>query len=83
MDVGEWLRWLGREQYAPTFEENHISPELLPSLTADDLKELGVASVGHRRQMLKAIADLGAEPAAGARSPRRNPPPLLPRSAGS
>jgi hypothetical protein len=46
MDVGEWLRWLGLEQYAPVFEQNHISPELLPSLTADDLKELGVASVG-------------------------------------
>jgi hypothetical protein len=64
MDVGEWLRSLGLEQYAAAFEQNHVSPELLPSLIADDLKELGVASVGHRRQMLKAIADLYAEPAA-------------------
>ncbi|MBV8336802.1 MAG: adenylate/guanylate cyclase domain-containing protein, partial [Alphaproteobacteria bacterium] len=64
MDVGEWLRWLGLEQYAPAFEENHISPELLPSLTADDLKELGVASVGHRRQLLEAVAALRAKPAA-------------------
>jgi class 3 adenylate cyclase len=56
----------GPREYAAAFERNHISPELLPRLTADDLKELGIASVGHRRQMLEAIADLGAEPAAAA-----------------
>jgi SAM domain (Sterile alpha motif) len=64
MDVTEWLRSLGLEHYAPAFEQNHISPELLPSLTAEDLKELGVASVGHRRQMLEAIAALRAAPKA-------------------
>jgi class 3 adenylate cyclase len=64
MDVTEWLQALGLEQYAPAFEQNHINPQLLPSLTADDLKELGIASVGHRRQMLEAIAVLRAEPAA-------------------
>src|SRR6516164_2689918 len=53
------------------FEQNHIRPELLPSLTADDLKELGVASVGHRREILEAIARLRAGPAAAAvASPR-------------
>ena len=51
MDVTEWLRSLGLEQYAPAFEQNHIRRELLRSLTADDLKELGVASVGHRREL--------------------------------
>ena len=66
MDVIEWLRSLGLEQYAPAFEQNHISPELLPSVTADDLKELGIASVGHRRAMLEALADLCARPAAAA-----------------
>jgi class 3 adenylate cyclase len=66
MDVTEWLRSLTLEQYAPAFEQNHISPELLPSLTADDLKELGIASVGHRREMLEAIAELCAEPVAAA-----------------
>jgi class 3 adenylate cyclase len=66
MDVTEWLQSLGLEQYAAAFEQNHISSELLPSLTADDLKEIGVASVGHRRQMLEAIATLRAEPAAAA-----------------
>jgi len=36
MDVTEWLRSLGLEQYAPAFAQNHIRPELLPSLTADE-----------------------------------------------
>jgi class 3 adenylate cyclase len=58
MDVNEWLRSLGLEQYAHAFEQNHISPELLPSLSAEDLKELGIASLGHRRAMLAAIAGL-------------------------
>jgi hypothetical protein len=60
MNVTEWLRSLGLEQYAPAFEDNHVSSELLPSLTADDLKELGIASVSHRRVMLDAIAGLRA-----------------------
>ena len=66
MDVAEWLRSLGLEQYAPAFEENHIQPQLLPSLTAEDLKELGIASVGHRRAILAAIAGLRAGPTAAA-----------------
>jgi class 3 adenylate cyclase len=60
------------------FEQNHIRPELLPSLTADDLKELGIASVGHRRELLAAIAGLrtapvvsAPDPAAGAAAERR------------
>ena len=62
MDIAAWLRGLGLEQYAPAFAENHIRPELLPELTSDDLKELGVASVGHRREILAAIARLRAAP---------------------
>jgi class 3 adenylate cyclase len=73
MDVSEWLRGLGLEQYAPAFEQNHISSELLPRLTADDLKELGIASVGHRRAMLEAIAELVAEPAAAVDVSTREP----------
>jgi hypothetical protein len=45
MDIAVWLRGLGLEEYGPAFAENHIRPELLPELTSDDLKELGVASV--------------------------------------
>lgn len=58
MDVGEWLNGLGLGQYEAAFRENDVSAALLPNLTADDLKDLGVASVGHRRQLLVAIAEL-------------------------
>lgn len=58
MDVAEWLRSLGLEQYATAFRQNDISPDLLPTLTAEELKELGVVSLGHRRRLLQAIADL-------------------------
>ena len=49
MDVGGWLRNLGLEQYEAVFRENEINERVLPSLTAEDLKELGVAALGHRR----------------------------------
>jgi class 3 adenylate cyclase len=58
VDVGSWLRNLGFEQYEAAFRENGVSAEVLRHLTADDLKELGVAAVGHRRQLLVAIAEL-------------------------
>ena len=50
MDVADWLRALGLERYEAAFRENAVDAELLPNLTADDLKDLGVASIGHRRQ---------------------------------
>ena len=52
MDVIEWLSSLGLERYAPAFEQNHISPELLPRVTADDLKELGIAIVREQGSIL-------------------------------
>ena len=58
MDVAEWLRGLGLEQYATAFRENEVGERVLPSLTADDLKELGVNLIGHRRLLLDAIAAL-------------------------
>ena len=61
MDFGGWLRALGLERYERVFRENEIDERVLPELTADDLKELGVAAIGHRRLLLKAIADLAAE----------------------
>src|SRR5438874_4131848 len=60
MDIGGWLRRLGLERYEQAFRENEIDLRVLPELTADDLKELGVAAIGHRRLLLKAIADLAA-----------------------
>jgi len=58
MDVADWLGSLGLERYETAFRENDISAELLASLTADDLKDLGINSVGHRRRLLEAIAAL-------------------------
>jgi class 3 adenylate cyclase len=60
MDVGGWLRRLGLEQYEAAFRENAISEKVLPNLTAEDLKDLGVGMVGHRRMLLDAIAALRA-----------------------
>ena len=58
MDVAVWLRGLGLEQYEAAFRDNAITEKLLPSLTAEDLKDLGVSIVGHRRALLNAIVDL-------------------------
>src|SRR5690348_3423957 len=58
MDVADWLRALGLDQYEAAFRENDVTAALLPNLTADDLKDLGIASVGHRRQLLDAITAL-------------------------
>jgi class 3 adenylate cyclase/tetratricopeptide (TPR) repeat protein len=56
MDVGEWLRGLG--QYEEKFRDNKIDTVVLPQLTADDLKDIGVSAVGDRRRLLAAIAAL-------------------------
>src|ERR1039458_4325229 len=64
MDVGGWLRKLGLEQYEAAFRENRIDDTVLPSLTAEDLKDLGVGFVGDRRKLLDAIAAVRAEASA-------------------
>src|SRR5271166_4149512 len=61
MDVGVWLRSLGLGQYEATFRDNEIDSAVLPKLTVDDLKDLGVAVVGHRRKIMSAIEELNAE----------------------
>jgi SAM domain (Sterile alpha motif)/Adenylate and Guanylate cyclase catalytic domain len=61
MDIVVWLRSLGLGQYETAFRENEISEKVLPSLTAEDLKEIGVGPVGHRRTLLEAIAALRAD----------------------
>ena len=48
IEITNWLRELGLEQYASAFHDNAIDPEVLHELTADDLKDLGVNRVGHR-----------------------------------
>ena len=64
MDVGGWLRGLGLGQYEEQFRDNKIDADLLPRLTVDDLKDIGVSVVGDRRRLLDAIAVIaGAGPA--------------------
>jgi class 3 adenylate cyclase len=60
MDIGAWLRSLGLERYQAAFRDNEIDETVLPNLTSEDLKDLGVAVVGHRRKLLDAIAGLRA-----------------------
>jgi class 3 adenylate cyclase/tetratricopeptide (TPR) repeat protein len=58
VDIGAWLRAIGLGDYEGAFRENAIDSEVLPDLTAEDLKEIGVVSVGHRRKILSAISRL-------------------------
>ncbi len=60
MEIGDWLRGLGLSQYEAAFRENSIDLEILRKLTSEDLKDLGVASVGHRRRLLAAIEELSS-----------------------
>jgi class 3 adenylate cyclase len=69
MDLGGWLRSLGLERYEAAFRENEIDEAVLPNLTAEDLKDLGVAFVGHRRKLLDAIAALRIDASAKAPAP--------------
>src|SRR6202040_3916062 len=61
INVADWLCRLGLPQNAPAFAANHLDPEGLPELTADDLLGLGVTSIGHRRKLLAALAALRSE----------------------
>ena len=56
--VADWLQKLGLGQYAQRFAENDISFGILPDLTDQDLEKIGVASLGHRRLLLRAITEL-------------------------
>ena len=58
MNVAGWLRGLGLGQYEEKFRDNKIDADLLPRLTGDDLKEVGVSALGDRLRLLDAIATL-------------------------
>jgi len=70
MDLGGWLDNLDLGRYEAAFRDNGIDEAVLPHLTVEDLKEIGVATVGDRRKLLAAIAALGSQPS------------LLPRAVG-
>jgi len=61
MDIVVWLRSIGLGKYEAVFRENDIDETVLPSLTHENLKELGVASFGHRVKLLDAIAALRSD----------------------
>jgi hypothetical protein len=61
LDIGAWLLGLGLQQYEPAFRANDIDADVLRELTDADLERLGVASLGHRKKLLKAIQILHAD----------------------
>ena len=70
--IADWLEKLGMSEYAERFAESDIDTSVLRDLTDRDLKELGV-SLGHRRKMLRAIAELSGV------APTRQPPLTEPK----
>ncbi|WP_082688703.1 SAM domain-containing protein [Ruegeria marisrubri] len=74
--VESWLQNLGLQQYSDVFRENDVDLRVLPHLTEDDLKELGV-SLGHRRILLAAIDEVVSSDQAG----RTEPPAEQPKPA--
>jgi class 3 adenylate cyclase/tetratricopeptide (TPR) repeat protein len=78
VDIAAWLRELALERYEQAFRENEIDAEILPKLTADDLKDIGVTIVGHRRKLLEAISAL-AEPALAPQAEQSAPGEAAPK----
>jgi class 3 adenylate cyclase/predicted ATPase len=70
LDIANWLRSLGLEQYEDAFRENRVGADILPRLTAEDLRDIGITLVGDRRRLLDAIAAL-----------RDSAPPVVDRGA--
>ena len=60
-----WLQSLGLADYAPLFDQHHVDMDQLLQLSSDDLREIGVVSVGHRRRMLASIASHAMAPVPG------------------
>jgi class 3 adenylate cyclase/predicted ATPase len=75
--IADWLKELGMQEYAQRFAENDIDFAILDELTDQDLEKIGVTSLGHRRKLLRAIADLKRASAA----PITTLPPIAPRAA--
>jgi class 3 adenylate cyclase len=56
--IADWLKQLGMDQYIQRFAENDIDCTILGDLTDQDLEKIGVRSLGHRRKLMRAIAEL-------------------------
>jgi class 3 adenylate cyclase/tetratricopeptide (TPR) repeat protein len=72
VDIATWLNGLGLSKYETVFRDNAIDLELLPRLTGEDIRDLGITAVGDRRRLIDAIAALAAKPAAASAT---RPPP--------
>jgi class 3 adenylate cyclase len=83
IDVGVWLRGLGLGEYDAIFRQNAINEQVLPNLTAEDLKDMGIGIVGHRRMLLDAIAVLRIGADAKAPPPSSTPLRTAPIAAAS
>src|SRR5262249_21059365 len=59
--IKQWLEWLGLMDYADVFQRNAVDLEVLRELTDQDLEKIGVHPLGHRKKLLKAIAELNGE----------------------
>ncbi len=79
-DVGEWLAELKLGQYAQAFAENNIDEDLVFDLSDEDLQRLGIASLGHRKRLLKEIAALRRELRSEAQPRMAGPPTATPRA---
>ena len=71
MDIGGWLRSLGLERYETVFRENEINKTVLPNLTAEDLKDLGVVFSG------TAASSSMLSPRCAADASVKQPPPTV------
>ena len=78
MDIVVWLRSLGLEEYEEAFRDNKIDERILPNLTQEDLKEIGIGPVGHRRILLDAFAALRTDAGGKAPSTDIGPPSSAP-----
>jgi class 3 adenylate cyclase len=78
----QWLDTLGLAQYGDRFAADDMDTDVLPSLSEQDLAQLGV-SMGHRKRLLKAIAELTGAPASAAASGTASAAPPPPAGAGT
>ncbi len=69
MNIEDWLHGIGMAQYAEQFRSNEIDGEILQRLSSDDLKDIGVAPLGHRKKLLDAIAALVTTPGSSSATP--------------
>src|SRR5579863_5359019 len=82
MDIAEWLKGLGLSQYAESFSAEGIDLSVIGSLSDQDLKDLGVALMGHRRKVMAAAAQikLPERPPASSTAPAGLPSTPPPRA---